>query len=252
MIAANVNRAALYQACQIFLSDSPETITALEIGVLRGDNAEDLLEILSPERLYLLDTWSAETLCSALYSRRAHRPWLRSPSSLSNYFGGNIADQRTFDKLYDQVKQRFLKRGGVEVVKGSSKNWGSLLPRHKINYVYLDGSHQYEDVLDDLIAINDNAAAQAIVQLNDCFVSHQSHAQNIGVIEAVSRFIKLFQWSPVCLATGSNDVVISRGFHDMKERFCQILDSSNIRYISVPSALLGSVYLNEHGSLFFD
>jgi len=104
-----------------------------EIGVWRGDFAQVLLEISLVRHLYLVDPWE--------FRRDLPNAW---------YGGGKIADQKGMDDLVEEVKFRFAKEvdtGRVSIVREKSRD--AVLPE-ALDWVYIDGDHTFEAVLDDI------------------------------------------------------------------------------------------------------
>lgn len=251
MLIVDLPRESLYSAVGSQLERNMLRKIGLEIGVLRGDNAEQIQKYFKPEHLYLLDPFSAKAIKDAMYSRENRSSWLRPPETLANYFGGSIFLQDTFDALHDMVVKRFSAQENVSIIRSDSSTWRAHLPLKAVSYVYIDGSHQYEDVLDDLIAVHNFAADDCVIQLNDCWVSTTSHKQNIGVLEAVNHFIKIYRWRTIALTIKDHDLIIARGRVGELDSWRNILDLNKTNYISMPSALLGCCYTDPHGNLSF-
>lgn len=252
MIVSNIDRSTMYEAVRHNFDEARLDVYALEIGVLRGENASSILSSISPKKMALLDLWSSSAICSALYSRAEKRPWLRSPASLSRYFGGDIRTQETFDTMHQGVLKKFAEDDRVTVIRGSTSDWSDHSPSGLYNFIYLDASHQYEDVLDDLIAIDSHAADRCIIQLNDCLTSSKGHSQNIGVLEAASHFLKLCDWKPLLLGAQDNDLIVARGFPDIITCFEAFFESRNLWHVRIPNGLLASGFRNDKGSISFE
>jgi hypothetical protein len=226
---------------------------ALEIGVLRGDNANSILQDFSPTKLFLLDAYSAEEIVNAVFARQHRHSWLRSLDSLANYFGGDVRSQATFDKLQTIVEQRFSHDSRVSLARGSSSDWRSLIPLGVITFAYVDASHQFEDVFDDLLAIHQNASENCVVQLNDCSCSAAGFRQNMGVLEAVGKFIKLFDWRPILLANeDGGDLIIARGqTSTLYDSYKKLLVSSRQKFVELPPSFLSAAKVIDGGNLSF-
>jgi hypothetical protein len=217
----------------------------LELGVLRGDNAARMDQALSPEALVLVDAWSSEPYRD--YQRiNAHRDWVASLDIHAEYFGGSVSEQTTFDRLYEQTRARFADAAHVQVLRAGSRAGAEhlhaqgVMPRG-FDLVYVDASHQYEDVLDDLMRYAPLVSANGVLQMNDCCHSQAGVRQNLGVLEAVTHFIKVSDFAPVALTdTDYADLILARRGSPAQRATHRIIERSPIAYVEVPDALLGA------------
>lgn len=99
-------------------------MNAVEVGVDKGDHAEALANILSLNKLYLVDPWAR----SSIY-RRANG-----------------------DKIYTEVVQRFQEWRGVMVLRMLSVQAATVFRQQKegFDFVYLDGAHDRVSVQNDI------------------------------------------------------------------------------------------------------
>ena len=120
----------------ILLKKVPSNSICVEIGVWSGEFTQRILNVVNPKKLYLID------------------PWL----SYENYYQfDNNAEkysQSSQDLRYKSVLKRFKKEietGKIEVFRDTSNNViDSILKNQKFDFVYIDGNHKYEFVLNDL------------------------------------------------------------------------------------------------------
>jgi hypothetical protein len=109
-----------------------------EIGVHRGQFSAALVRALNPQRLYLIDPWrfvSSEKYATALYGRRGGRA------------------QKNMDRRYAAVLRRFsenIENGQAIVIRATSNDACSAIPDGTLDWVYIDGDHSYDAVLNDL------------------------------------------------------------------------------------------------------
>lgn len=217
----------------------------LEVGVLRGDNAARMDQALSPEALVLVDAWSSEPYLD--YQRiNAHRDWVVSMDDYAEYFGGLVSEQATFDRLYEQTCARFADAAHVQILRAGSRAGAEqlraqgVLPRG-FDLVYVDASHQYEDVLDDLMRYAPLVSANGVLQMNDCCHSKGGVRQNLGVLEAVVHFIKSSDFVPVALTnTEFSDLILARRGSPALGMVHRVIERSRVAYVAVPDALLGA------------
>jgi hypothetical protein len=140
--------------------------TAAEIGVYRGENAVSMMIELNLDKLYLIDPYEV----------------FDEPSSAM----GKDSDFPRNEKIARQVLSGFAERC-VWVKKRSTD-----VEIEPVDFVYIDGSHEYDNVCDDLEYYFE--VAQKIIGGHDYF-------SKSGVKRAVDEFVsrnklKLFTKKP--------------------------------------------------------
>jgi hypothetical protein len=104
-----------------------------EIGVWKGGFSERILNATAPAELHLIDPWAFQSEFS------------------DRIFGGSSAEgQKDMDTIHENVCQKFINHSNVKIHRGTSK---SILAQFEDNYfdwVYIDGNHYYEYVIEDL------------------------------------------------------------------------------------------------------
>ena len=95
----------------------PKAAVGCECGVLRGDNALDLLGVTEPRTLYLVDDWS--------------HPHCR---------------RETLELLARHVP-------ALQVVTATAAEWLSAQPEGSLDWCYLDTRHWFEDTCSELPAM---------------------------------------------------------------------------------------------------
>jgi hypothetical protein len=142
-----------------------------EIGVFRGHFAEVLLENLRPAKLYLVDLWTMQ----------------------GDYFGWS--DSYTCNNTLptalarQEVELRAARHSDVHIVliEGSFPECASKISE-LLDWVYLDATHQYENVLRQLDAASKMAKSDGVIMGDDWWPDrkHRHH----GAFRAINRFIK--------------------------------------------------------------
>jgi Methyltransferase domain len=116
----------------------PKHSLGAEIGVHKGDFSQQIIEVVSPKELHLVDPWEHQT--SAIYK--------------DAWYGGKAkAGQNEMDKRYSNVCNRFDKEIQAERVKvhrGYSNDILDRFPDEYFDWIYIDGNHLYEYVKEDL------------------------------------------------------------------------------------------------------
>jgi hypothetical protein len=104
-----------------------------EIGVWKGDFSRLILK-KSPKKLYLID------------------PWMYFPEFKDRIYGdtekGN--SQQLMDNIHDKVVARFSNAKNVEFCRETSDVAAHRFADNSLDFVYIDGNHNYEFVKQDL------------------------------------------------------------------------------------------------------
>lgn len=246
MKVCNANRQTLYRAAAAAFETLRVQPVAVELGVLRGENAQALNQALAPSKMFLVDAWSSQSLMEN-YSPFARLPsWVTPVTNFGHYFGGPMDEQATFDRLYEDCASRFRDQPHVQLVKGDTVDEfervrGLLGGDASIDFLYLDANHQYEFVFRELMEYSRLCKPESLIMLNDCCHSAGGLRQNLGVLEAVARFIKIGDYRPVALtATDYSDVVLARTGSRIGQVLGQIIERSAISYVELPHQLLAA------------
>lgn len=115
----------------------PRGSAGAEIGVHLGGFSALILGIVRPRKLHLIDPWVHET------GEEYAAAW---------YGGAAGGGQAEMDERYATVKRRFrdeIEAGKVEVHRGTAEALEAL-PDDSLDWVYIDGNHQYAHVRSDL------------------------------------------------------------------------------------------------------
>lgn len=120
----------------IILDTLPRASVGVEVGVWKGDMSAKLLRRVRPEKLLLVD------------------PWAFDPRFADSLFGGHTAkSQADMDAIWEKVCNRFsneVKQGVVAIHRSTSAGVAGSVADESVDWVYIDGNHTYEFVLEDL------------------------------------------------------------------------------------------------------
>lgn len=123
---------------QFLLDALPMDSIGAEVGVLDGNFSRQILDSVQPRRLYLIDPWRHQD----------------SDTYKNAWYGGKSAGgQAGMDERYRAVLRRFrgnIRRGQVEVRRGTSAEVLAPMPNDSLDWIYIDGNHLYEYVRQDL------------------------------------------------------------------------------------------------------
>ena len=239
MLVLDIDREALMQLASAAFGG--RAISAMEVGVLRGDNAMNILNFFNICELHLVDSWSTEAF-SDYHDVNRDRPWVRPLTDYSNYFGGSVNDQVTLDRLYYGVCERFKDTPGISIHRMESKQAILALSKdmsNSLDYLYLDGSHQFETVFDDLMGFTQLLKGSGFLQLNDVAVSKEGIKQNLGVLEAMSRFIRISDFMVLAITNRDcSDCLLSRRQSPLARNFLNEVERARIKFVEVPGSLV--------------
>lgn len=132
-VADKVNHARRF-----LLEKLPKHSRGAEIGVHLGDFSAEILRVVRPVELHLIDPWEHQ----------------KSDEYKNAWYGGQVRDgQREMDRRFQSVKSRFSKEiedGVVKVHRGYSDEMLGAFEDSYFDWIYIDGNHLYEFVQKDL------------------------------------------------------------------------------------------------------
>lgn len=187
----------------LLLQHLPKGGYCCEVGVFKGDYSQKILKIVEPKNLVLIDPWK--------YSEDTFNPFPDTPDHLQPIYrvtkrfvgtGYSVIDGRVNVNLhdkYEQVKERFKDCDSVKIIKKSSHEAVIDFPDETFYFIYLDGNHQYEWILRNILEWSKKLKPGGIIGLNDVASSPCGRNQNLGVLEAISSFIKRSDLVPIVL-----------------------------------------------------
>jgi hypothetical protein len=111
------------------LRQLPRHSAGAEVGTWRGEFAAEILDIVDPRELHLIDPWAAS-------------PGLEvTPHRVS---------QDAMDAIYGSVVRQFEGHSGVFIHRKTSEDAAHVISDRALDWVYIDGNHSYEFVRQDL------------------------------------------------------------------------------------------------------
>ncbi len=158
---------------QEFLKYLPKGGVAAEIGVLRGDFSKLILKHAAPARLHLIDPWT----------HQERKDYARDPANRGD------ADH---DRLFRKVKKTFgrrIKGGQVALHRDFSANVVPGFDDGYFDWIYIDGLHTYEGVMDDLGRFDSKMKESGLILGHDFTNQENAREMNFGVVEAVEEFV---------------------------------------------------------------
>lgn len=154
-----------------------------EIGVFTGQFSEYLLHVTKPKEFYAVDPWH-------LLFGEFFQDWGEYTAR------GTLATVAAIEA----TKARLSKYKNAKYVVSFSLDWIKSIERGSLDWVYIDSSHQYEQTLQELIAVADILAPDGIVLGDDCW--SRRDFKHYGVFRAVRDFLRQKNFEIIEMAAG--------------------------------------------------
>jgi len=154
-----------------FLEKLPKGGIAVEIGVWQGDFSPTIIELITPDKLVLIDPW-------------AHI----EDDSHAEAFVGRTGKTK-MDRIFDGVVKKFeteIAAGQVALIRDFSVPALAQFTDQSISFAYVDGDHSYERVSADLAALFPKMKRGGIMAFDDY---HRRGWWGDGVIRAINEFL---------------------------------------------------------------
>lgn len=146
-----------------FLRRLPKHSIGLELGVHLGGFAEQIINEVNPDRLYLVDAWD--------YIKE-------NPPAL--YFD--------IPFRYEEVCKKFKDKDNVVIIKKYSKDALEDIADGSLDWIYIDANHQYDFIKFDIYHWCKK------VKSNGLICGHDYCDECPGVVKAVDEFLIDYGW----------------------------------------------------------
>jgi hypothetical protein len=143
----------------------------VEIGVWRGDFSRQILDVVNPLHLALIDPWQHF-----------------EDDDKTDAFSGRTQEQR-FEDIYEEVCAEFsdeVENGQVSIMRELSGTAIEQFKDQTIDFAYIDGDHSYEGVCADLAVLFPKMKNDGIIAFDDY---HRFGWWGDGVLRAIHEFI---------------------------------------------------------------
>lgn len=191
-----------------------------EIGVAWGGFAERIRTITEPEQLHLIDPWE-----------RFHK---------------TPADTARFGGQREAVLQKFaadIDTGRVVVHPTFSTEAASEFSDALFSWIYVDGAHDYDNVLGDLRALASKVRPDGFILGHDYSRNPKNSQQGFGVVQAVNDFTAESDWRLVALTQESAPTFVLVRAHNTTTwpHLCKALEELPTRMVEeIPDEALDS------------
>ena len=113
----------------------PKHSVCAEVGVYWGVFSRVILQTVHPKMLHLIDPWKFES----------------DPLFTSTLYGGvQGQNQQHMDLLYNYAVKKYGRNKKVTIHRSRSLDCVNQFPDNYFDWIYLDGDHRYECVLEEL------------------------------------------------------------------------------------------------------
>lgn len=134
------SRPGRHDSRNFLLKMLPKRGVGAEVGVWKGDFAEQMLHITKPRSLYLVDPWK----------------FMPDPEHAQTRYGGSIArSEQDMEDVFAAVQARFrgpINKGIVHLNRGTLEDLAESPGAPVLDWIYIDGDHNYKSVSSDLRA----------------------------------------------------------------------------------------------------
>ncbi|MBL6958475.1 MAG: class I SAM-dependent methyltransferase [Rhodospirillales bacterium] len=148
----------------------------VEIGVNVGDFSRRILDLNRPQRLHLIDPWEVA---------HADDEYVASGESAERQMAG--AEQR-----YQETREKVaaeVAAGSVEIHRDYSFNVADRFADNSLDWIYIDGNHQYDAVKKDLEVFYPKIKPDGFILGHDYANHERARRHHYGVVEAVNEFV---------------------------------------------------------------
>lgn len=149
-----------------------KNLVGVEIGVLDGWHALDMMESLSIKKLYLIDPWT---------EYKGYDESQANPRKAQKAMNGRM-----------NVAKKILKKYGnkVKFIRKFAEHATGDIEDGSLDFLYIDGNHQYEFVKKDIELYYPKVKKGGVIGGDDYTSSPETEREKFGVFKAVNEFFK--------------------------------------------------------------
>jgi hypothetical protein len=149
----------------------PKNSICAEIGVWKGEFSKEIIRIVKPRMLHLID------------------PWRYQPEFKERLYGGAYAkNQGDMDGIYADVLRLFGQNENVSLLREDSSDAATGFADEYFDWVYIDGNHYYEFVKKDLEMFYPKVKSGGFVTGDDYLWTGPELKGDLPVKRAVDEF----------------------------------------------------------------
>ena len=167
-----VNKNFEYKERDWIYKKIPKHSRCAEIGVYTGENSLNMLKIIQPKELVLID------------------PWIHDSDSLkANNTTESGNQQEDYGERYEFTKQRMKDKSNVRIIRGKSQEELEEFSENYFDFIYIDGDHSFEGVLSDLEVSFKKVKKLGIIAGDDYRTGENANVTQQTVARAVKHFV---------------------------------------------------------------
>jgi hypothetical protein len=161
-----------------------------EIGVWKANTSVNFVK-RGVKELHLVDAWSVEVYKEGVGETGEWGSYQNYLERYKKITGGTTEEyfKAYYDKTYNEVVKRFKQMEHVHIHRMSSFDWFAKQESNYFDWIYLDGDHSYEGVLNDLNSSRRVVKDGGIILGDDYKWAFQKHGKP-GVTAAVDEFVE--------------------------------------------------------------
>ena len=167
-VLKGVNRRKLYK----LFAEFGYTI-GCEVGVEKGKNAQDMFEYIPNLKLYAVDPY------------KQHPEYSPTAETYLRHW-----DDRYLRAVKRQAKRRLQDKNAVIIEKFSEDAVKDILDS-SLDFVYIDGDHSYDFVMQDIIIWSRKVRKGGIISGHDYFYDNNKEGRKAKVTQAVNDYSKV-------------------------------------------------------------
>ena len=161
-----------------------------EFGAFRGHFAQRIMEVTDPRKLYLVDPWEKQ-------GERFNWGGTDVPNPKAPYICFNKLTTREAKEDAVRRLQPFADR--IEFCEAFEDDWCQRF-QGRLDWVYLDSSHFYRDVLQTLVRLDKLLSPTGVIMGDDWHFTGMNTGTDqhySGVCRAVNDFVRMFEYEIV-------------------------------------------------------
>ena len=164
----------------------PPNPIGVELGVLNGDFSQQILDVLKPKYLTLIDPYETGGE--------------RYDSGLSSAYSTETEYQRVLDRFKNEIANE-----QIAIIREYSFDAVYSFADNSLSFVYLDASHLEDDVKKDLTDWLPKMKEGSLICGHDLVA-----ISNFGVIQAVNWFCEKYKFKMVVLNSNGGDWALQK------------------------------------------
>jgi hypothetical protein len=120
-----------FQTRNDLLDHLPKGLRIVELGVFRGEFANEIYSRMNPKELYLVDIWEGS-------------------SGSGDKDGNNHITIDNMEHVYYDLREKYKKSFNVQVIRKNTTNFLNSCADNSFDMIYVDADHSYNAVTSDL------------------------------------------------------------------------------------------------------